>query len=175
VLEYLHEGVKTHHAPNPEIFRSKFSDYLDSSGSESIGTLRAELRYAMTDKVSVFRTEQSMTEAIMIIEEIRERAGHISIDNRKLPMNQELLQRWELDNLLLVATSICHAARYRKESRGAHFRDDYPSRLDEFNHHTLITIDDAGACRISQREIDMSLCEAGGADSEKFGFIERRY
>ncbi len=175
VLQYLHEGGKTYRAPDPEIFRSKFSGYLDSSGSESIGILRSELRTAMTDKVSVFRTEESMSEAIDTIQEIKERAENISIDNRQLSMNQELLQRWELDNLLLVATSICHAARYRKESRGAHFRDDYPSRLDEFNHHTLIAIDHQGTCRISQREIDMSLFEAGGENSEKFGFIERRY
>ncbi|NNK13444.1 MAG: hypothetical protein HKP52_04315, partial [Desulfofustis sp.] len=152
-----------------------FVGYLDNSGSESIGILRSELRTLMTDKVSVFRTEESISEAIEVIHEIQERAGRVSIANRLLPMNQELLQRWELDNLLLVATSICHAALYRKESRGAHFRDDYPSRLDEFNHHTLVAVDHGGACHISQRQIDMSLFEAGGEHSEKFGFIERSY
>ena len=175
VLEYLHDSARTHHAPDPEIFGSKFNGYLDSNGSESIGTLRSELRSAMTDKVSVFRTEESITEAIDTIKEIGERAKKISIANRQLPMNQELLQRWELDNLLLVAESICQAARYRKESRGAHFRDDYTSRLDEFNHHTLVTVDHRGKWFISQREIDMSLFEAGDEHSEKFGFIERRY
>ena len=175
VLEYLHDSARTHHDPDPEIFGSKFNGYLDSNGSESIGTLRSELRSAMTDKVSVFRTEESITEAIDTIKEIEERAKKISISNRQLPMNQELLQRWELDNLLLVAESICQAARYRKESRGAHFRDDYTSRLDEFNHHTLVTVDQNGKWFISQREIDMSLFEAGDEQSEKFGFIERRY
>ena len=175
VLEYLREQGTSHHAPNPEIFGSKFSSYLDSSGSESIGTLRSELRGAMTDKVSVFRTEDSILATIETIGEIEARAEKITIANRQLPMNQELLQRWELDNLLLVAKSICHAARYRKESRGAHFRDDYTSRLDDFNHHSLISVDQGGACHIYQREIDMSLFEAGGAHSDKFGFIERTY
>ncbi|MBT8347530.1 MAG: FAD-binding protein [Desulfofustis sp.] len=175
VLNYLKDEVKAHHDLDPEIFRSKFEGYLDNSGSESIGILRSELRTLMTDKVSVFRTEESISEAIEVIHEIQERAGKVSIANRRLPMNQELLQRWELDNLLLVATSICHAALYRKESRGAHFRDDYPSRLDEFNHHTLVAVDHGGACHISQRQIDMSLFEAGGEHNEKFGFIERSY
>ena len=90
-------------------------------------------------------------------------------------MNQELVQRWELENLLLVAKSICYAARYRKESRGAHFRDDFSVRLDEFNHHSLVGIDDHGDCHLSRREIDLSLFEAGGEHSEKFDFIERSY
>jgi len=175
VLEYLKEGHKTVHNPDSEIFRAKFKGYLEGSGTESIGALRSRLRTAMTDKVSVFRTEDSISDTIEIIHEIEERSRNISIDNRQLAMNQELLQRWELDNLLLVAKSICYAARQRKESRGAHFRDDYGTRLDEFNHHTLITVDQDGACHLSRREIDMSLFEAGGPHSEKFGFIELSY
>jgi succinate dehydrogenase / fumarate reductase flavoprotein subunit len=175
VLDYLKDQGYAHNDSNPEMMPAKFAGYFSSSGKESIGLLRSLLRTTMTDKVSVFRTEESISEAIEVIDEIEERAGHISIDNRQLPMNQELLQRWELDNLLLVAKSICHAAHHRRESRGAHFRDDYTSRLDEFNHHTLITVDQGGACSLSKRQIDMSLFEAGGAHSEQFGFIERRY
>ncbi|MEJ2056838.1 MAG: hypothetical protein P8X39_03240, partial [Desulfofustis sp.] len=83
--------------------------------------------------------------------------------------------RWELDNLLLVARSICEAARYRKESRGAHFRDDFTTRLDAFNHHTLVSMDEQRNFRLAKREIDMSIFNAGGDYREKFDFIERRY
>jgi succinate dehydrogenase / fumarate reductase flavoprotein subunit len=175
VVDYLKDSAVEHRDLNPKNYQAKFSRYLSSSGNESLGKLRSRLRTVMTDKVSVFRTEQSISEAIETIDEIEERALQVSIANRRLPMNQELLQRWELDNLLLVARSICHAARYRKESRGAHFRDDYTTRLDEFNHHTLITMDHSGTCHLSQRDIDMSLFEAGGGHSEKFDFIERVY
>ena len=175
VVEYLKEQPETHHEPTPESFPKRFSGYLASGGTESIGKLRSRLRTVMTDKVSVFRTEESIAEAIETIADIEERTGKIAIVNRRLPMNQELLQRWELDNLLLVAKSICHGARYRKESRGAHFRDDYNKRLDEFNHHTLIGIDSRGACHLQRREIDMSIFEAGGEHSAHFDFIERSY
>ena len=175
VVDYLKETAEHPDQPRAEIFQQTFSGYFSSSGSESIGKLRAQLRTVMTEKVSVFRTEESISEALETIEDIEERAASTSIANHRLPMNQEVVQRWELDNLIVVAKSICHAARYRKESRGAHFRDDYTRRSDEFNHHTLVTVDDQGAFRLSRRDIDMSLFKAGGEHSEKFGFIERSY
>ncbi len=175
VVDYLKTRPEAHHDLNPQSYHSKFSGYLNSRGKESIGTLRSRLRTVMTEQVSVFRTEDSISNAIETIEDINDLALLTSISNSNLAMNQELVQRWELDNLLLVAKSICFAARYRKESRGAHFRDDFSVRLDEFNHHSLVDIDDNGDCHLSRREIDMSLFEAGGEHSEKFDFIERSY
>lgn len=175
VVDYLQGHENQYHDAPPQHFQKKFSDYLSGSGNENTGKLRAHLRNVMTDKVSVFRTEKSISEAIETIQEVEERAQNISIANRRQEMNQELLQRWELDNLLLVAKSICHGARYRKESRGAHFRDDFDQRLEEFNHHTLIAIDSDGSSHISRREIDMSIHQEGGEHSDKFDFIERSY
>ena len=175
VVDYLKTMPSAHHDLNPQSYQPRFYNYLNSSGKESIGTLRSRLRTVMTEQVSVFRTEDSISKAIDTIEDINDRALHTSITSSHLAMNQELVQRWELENLLLVAKSICYAARYRKESRGAHFRDDFSVRLDEFNHHSLVAIDDHGDCRLSRREIDLSLFEAGGEHSEKFDFIERSY
>lgn len=175
VLEFLRDKNADHQDVQPRIFQSQFSSYLNHSGQESIGALRSALRNVMTEKVSVFRTEGSVTEALHTLEDIRQRLPHTAIANRQLSMNQELLQRWELDNLLLVATSICGAAHYRKESRGAHFRDDFTNRLDEFNHHTLVTVTDDGQCHFGTRAIDMSIFKEGGPYSEKFDFIERSY
>jgi succinate dehydrogenase / fumarate reductase flavoprotein subunit len=157
------------------VFKERFGTYLETRGDQSIGKLRNRLRNEMTEKVSVFRTEQSLSEALETIGEIEQLCEHVEIGGKQLAMNQELLQRWELDNLLLISRTICEAARYRKESRGAHFRDDYTHRLDEFNHHTLVSLDEAGSCRLGRREIDMSLFNAGGRHGEKFGFIERSY
>jgi len=90
-------------------------------------------------------------------------------------MNQELMQRWELDNLMSVAMVIARAALNRKESRGAHYREDFPERKDEFNYHTLISMKQFGAAELGRREVDMSIFKEEGAFYEKFGMIERKY
>ena len=90
-------------------------------------------------------------------------------------MNQELVQRWELDNLLAVSMIMTQAALHRRESRGAHFREDFSERSDTFNYHTLISMTQFGEVTLGRREVDMSIFEKGGEDSEKFGIIERVY
>ena len=90
-------------------------------------------------------------------------------------MNQELIHRWELDNLLAVSMVLTQAALERKESRGGHFREDFPERKDEFNYHTLASMSEFGRVSLGKRAIDMSLFEAKGEHYEKFGMIERKY
>ncbi|BDD87171.1 FAD-binding protein [Desulfofustis limnaeus] len=158
-----------------DYFAARFAAYVQAVGSESVGALRNTMRTTMTEKVSVFRTEKSMTEAIEQLLELHERATRAPLTGRGLAGNQELLNRWELDNLLQVAMTISQAALHRKESRGAHFRDDYPVRQDAFNYHTLTSMNTFGAVEIGRREIDMSLFKAGGPHHEKFGYIERKY
>jgi len=90
-------------------------------------------------------------------------------------MNQELVQRWELDNLLAVSMIIAEAALKRKESRGAHYRDDHPDRKEQFNYHTLACMQEFGKIEFGQRPIDMSIFEAGGEYAKNFKMIERKY
>jgi succinate dehydrogenase/fumarate reductase flavoprotein subunit len=90
-------------------------------------------------------------------------------------MNQELIQRWELKNLLAVSMVIAQGALNRKDSRGGHFREDYPERHEEFNEHTLAYMTEFGKVFFGKRPVDMSLFEAKGANYEKFGMIERKY
>jgi succinate dehydrogenase / fumarate reductase flavoprotein subunit len=67
------------------------------------------------------------------------------------------------------------AALRRKESRGGHFREDFPERKDEFNYHTLAYMAKYGKVSFGKRAVDMSLFEAKGEHYEKFGMIERKY
>jgi len=90
-------------------------------------------------------------------------------------MNQELVERWELDNLLAVSMVIAHAALERRESRGAHFRMDFPDRLDEFNYHTLVYMVEFGEAELDKRAVDMSVFKAKGEKYQKFDVIERKY
>ncbi|NNK94345.1 MAG: succinate dehydrogenase/fumarate reductase flavoprotein subunit, partial [Desulfobacterales bacterium] len=114
-------------------------------------------------------------ETIERLNDLQQRAKRTPLLGKGVAMNQELVQRWELDNLLEVAMVICHAALQRKESRGAHFRDDYPERKDQFNYHTLAAMSEFGTVELSRREVDMSIFEAGGEHYQNFDFIERKY
>jgi len=175
VIVYLKEEAGKHRDITGDRFAARFSIYMEAMGTESVGVIRNTLRTMMTEKVSVFRTEKTMNEAIEQLAELHERALRAPLACRDLAMNQELLNRWELDNLLMVAMAISQAALHRQESRGAHFRDDYPERKDEFNYHTLASMPSFPTVEISRREIDMSLFVAGGEHHEKFGYIERKY
>jgi succinate dehydrogenase / fumarate reductase flavoprotein subunit len=175
VIEYL---AKTH-SSLPEVqgeqFVARFSRYFDAKGQDSIGKIRDSLRTVMTEKVSVFRTEKSIAEAIETLNDLNQQAQGTALTGRTMAMNQEIVQRWELDNLLAVSMTICQAALHRKESRGAHFRDDYPERKDEFNYHTIVTMPQYGKFELDRREVDMSLFKAGGNHYEHFNIIERKY
>jgi len=153
----------------------KFNRYLEASGKSSTGQIRESLRSLMTEQVGVFRTEEGMAGALERIKELKNEAESISLTTKSLKMNQELVQRWELDNLLDVAMVMCESALNRKESRGAHFRIDYDERKDEYNYHTLISMPEFGAAELGKREVDMSIFEAGGPDKERFGLIQRKY
>ena len=154
---------------------SKFSHYLEATGQDNIGKMREALRTLMTDNTSIFRTEDGLLQTIDALKELKERADSTIISNKSLCMNQELMQRWELDNLLTVAMVIVRAALNRNESRGAHYREDFPERKDEFNYHTLISMKQFGEVELAKREVDMSIFNGKGECYEKFGMIERKY
>jgi succinate dehydrogenase / fumarate reductase flavoprotein subunit len=153
----------------------RFSRYLDAGGNDNIGRLRDALRTLMTEHMSIFRNEAGMVKTIESLKELKQRADHTALSAKSLRMNQELVQHWELDNLLALSMVITRAALNRKESRGAHYRDDFPERSDAFNYHTLISMKQFGDVEMGRREVDMSLFEAGEAYAEKFGIIERKY
>ena len=156
-------------------FREKFSQYFSNEGHENSGKLRRELRRMMTENVSVFRTENGLSDAVERIGEIEELSKKISLKGKYLRMNQELIERWELENLLQTSMAIAESAKRRKESRGAHFRDDYPDRRSEYNYHTLINTFNFKEIRFGKRDINMSLFESKMQDYEKFDYIERKY
>ena len=154
---------------------SKFSQYLEAQMEDNLGEIREAMQTLMTEKVGVFRAERGLTEVIEALKELKDRADKTSLTSRSLTMNQELIQRWELDNLLNVSMVITQGALNRRESRGAHFRMDFTERKDEFNHHTLAYMTEFGEISLGRRPVDMSLYEAKGEHYGKFGMIERKY
>jgi succinate dehydrogenase / fumarate reductase flavoprotein subunit len=158
-----------------EGFASRFSRYRGAIGKDNLGCIRNAMRSLMTAKMSVFRTEVWTLEAMESLMELKQRADRTALSSRSWVMNQELIERWELDNLLAVAMVICQAALQRQESRGAHYRDDHPERRDEFHYHTLANMPVFGEVTLGRREVDMSILNAGGEHHEKFAVIERKY
>ncbi|MDN4464391.1 succinate dehydrogenase flavoprotein subunit [Microbacterium aurantiacum] len=108
------------------------------SGTERIAVLRKKLQDEMDFKAQVFRTEESLTDMLSTIEELRERYRNIHVDDKGKRYNTDLLEAVELGFLLDIAEVVVVAARNRRESRGGHMRDDYPKRDDEnFMQHTM--------------------------------------
>jgi len=129
----------------------------------------------MTQNVGVFRTEAGIMAAIETLRELKARAEQTALSGKNPVMNPELIHRWELDNLLDVSMVIARAALDRKESRGAHFREDYPERRNEFNDHTLMMMPSFDRIEARSRPVEMCLFRAGGDHSEQFGWIARKY
>jgi len=175
VSEYLDQASFSLPEDEGHLTFSRFSSYLEAKGKDSIAQIRNAMRTLMTDKVGVFRNEEGISEAIETLKALKERANNCALSIKSLTMNQELIQRWELDNLLAVSMIIAQAALNRRESRGAHYREDFPERDDEYNYHTLISMTDFGSVKLGNRPIDMSLYEFGGDHYQKFGMIERKY
>lgn len=107
-------------------------------GKERAGPIRAELQRTMTDRVGVQRQEEGLREARDKLRELRERYQLVSIQDRGARFNTELLETFELGGLLDLAQVTAASALARRESRGAHFRGDFPGRDDQtWLKHTL--------------------------------------
>lgn len=124
---------------NPaELVVSQVERLRESTGTERVATLRLELQETMDANVMVFRTEQTIKTAVEKIAELRERYLNVSIQDKGKRFNTDLLEAIELGNLLDLAEVMAVSALARKESRGGHYREDYPNRDDiNFMRHTM--------------------------------------
>ncbi len=175
IIKKLHVDKGALIEMQPVRFSERFAAYFNTSGQDNIARIRTVMRRTMTEKAGVFRTEKGLREAVEILHELKDRVRKTAMGSQGLTMNQELVQRWEIDNLLAVAMTITQAALHRQESRGAHFRDDFPERKDTFTYHTLVRMGDFGDMKLGKRAVDMSIFEAGGPHYKQFGIIERHY
>ncbi|WP_040165526.1 succinate dehydrogenase flavoprotein subunit [Microbacterium gorillae] len=128
--------------PLPENPAKFVTDMVESvrtaKGTERIAHLRKKLQDEMDMKAQVFRTEDSLSDVLGTIEELRERYKNIYVDDKGKRYNTDLLEAIELGFLLDLAEVVVHTARNRKESRGGHMRDDFPKRDDEnYMKHTM--------------------------------------
>ena len=109
-----------------------------SDGPERIGAIRKDLQEIMDANVQVFRTEETLKQALTDIHRFKERYAHIRVHDKGKRFNLDLLEAVELGFLLELAEVTVVGALNRKETRGGHAREDYPNRDDEnYMVHTM--------------------------------------
>jgi len=135
--------------------RSLLERLKAGTGTENVADIRYELQEEMTDKASVFRTRESLESVGHTIAALRARYRDVSVRHQGATFNYELTEAIELGCLLELADALVVSALARTESRGAHFRDDYPTRDDEnWMVHSLVWRDSSGALRLSQKPVE---------------------
>jgi succinate dehydrogenase / fumarate reductase flavoprotein subunit len=118
--------------------RARVARLLANGGPLRAWQLREELGQIMNRNLGIFRTEQSMREAVGRIRELKSRAPHVLVQDKGAVFNTDLIQALELDCLMDIADTIVTGALAREESRGAHYRGDFPKRDDAgWLKHTL--------------------------------------
>ena len=120
--------------------RSEFEALRNGSGKANVYDLSNEMKNIMFTDVGVYRTEEGMKEALEKVRELQKRFKDVKVSDTGRVFNTELLNAWELGNLLDIAEVVAASALNRKESRGGHSRVDYPDRDDEnWLKHTLVS------------------------------------
>ncbi len=130
---YLHEA------------RHQIQSLLDQPGTYRIDQVRQNFQDCMTTYCGVFRTQELMQMGLEKLQEIRQQATQMRLDDQEQLWNTEIIEALELRNLMIVGELILTGALQRQESRGAHFREDYPQRDDtNYLKHTLAYYSAAG-------------------------------
>jgi succinate dehydrogenase / fumarate reductase, flavoprotein subunit len=146
---------------NPtERVEAQFAALLEGGGGskgESAARIREEMQDTMQDNVGIFREAEGMEEARVKLAELRERYSQVTVMDKGKRFNTDLLEAWELGNLLDLAQVTTTCAINRTESRGAHLREDYLDRNDaEWMKHTLITRGEDGQEVISYKPVTIT-------------------
>ncbi|MCP8898189.1 succinate dehydrogenase flavoprotein subunit [Gilvimarinus xylanilyticus] len=129
----LREGIELREPSQSDIeaAMSRLDRLNSSQGGESAAALRTELQNVMQNHFGVFRKGEFMEEGIKKLADLRERIGNVTLDDKSNAFNTARIEALELQNLLEVAEATAITAEERKESRGAHARDDFQERDDE--------------------------------------------
>jgi succinate dehydrogenase / fumarate reductase flavoprotein subunit len=134
---------------------ARFDRFRNASGPRPTADLRLEMQRAMQEDAAVFRTGESLKSGVERVNAVVSARKDIGVSDRGLVWNSDLMETLEFDNLVVQAAVTVAGALNRTESRGAHAREDFPTRDDgEWMKHTLAWFDDAsGKVKIDYRPV----------------------
>lgn len=159
--EIINKSAANQKIPQSEVdfALNRFDKVRYSNGTNSISTLRKDMQSAMQRHAAVFRAQSSLEEGQQKLNAVFSRKDDIKISDRSLMWNSDLVEALEFDNMIYQAKITMDSAENRKESRGAHARDDIKDRNDDdWMKHTLAAIVD-GSTAFSYREVSFSTKE----------------
>ena len=142
--------------------RDKLREITESTGRENAFELTRLMQETMTDKVGIFRNGERLQQAVDTLQELQQRSRNIGLKNAAPGANPELVAAYRLQRMLKLAQCVAYGALRREESRGAHFRADFPQRNDrDWMRRTLATWPDEASSlpQLDYEELDVMRME----------------
>jgi succinate dehydrogenase / fumarate reductase flavoprotein subunit len=174
-IDAIRQGAATNSTSDSDVEHAleRLNRWNTNKGGEKVCDIRKSLQKSMQNDFGVFRTEKTMQEGLDNLKDLRERLSKTSLEDHSNTFNTSRFEALELDNLMGCAMATAVSGLTRKESRGAHSREDFPERDDEnWQKHSLYYLKGDKA---SKRDVNMNPTHVDTETKKQFQPKERQY